>query len=288
MKRKVLAIFCACFMALSLVACGDNTSAVSDDSSTTQVAVVEKPTPEVTATVEPAEEEKPTVTVTDKPEEDKPDDVVEPTEDPAQDDNSTDTDTDEAKPDSTSQDAVTSTTDGTSTDTTSQDTTPTTTDQQPAQETTPTQTDPETNTGTSTTTTNVSGTFNVDNYFCDSNATDFWIIDHQVDILYGSWFIEISTNTYNANSAYISIGRWDWNATYCNINTYSYVFDFGEGSKVVSEFYPGYGNSVSKTALAILPTLVDYMRSSGDPSADPNIPGCTFKPCQSDNPFVQY
>ena len=76
MKRKVLAIFCACFMALSLVACGDNTSAVSDDSSTTQVAVVEKPTPEVTATVEPAEEEKPTVTVTDKPEEDKPDDVV--------------------------------------------------------------------------------------------------------------------------------------------------------------------------------------------------------------------
>lgn len=287
MKRKVLAIFCACLLTFSLAACGNNTSAVSDNDSSTQVAVVEKPSPEVTATVEPAEEEKPSVTVTEKPEEEKPDDVVEPTEEPTQDDTSTDTD--EAKPDSTSQDAVTSTTDGTSTDTTSQDTTPTTTDQQPAQETTPTQTDPVADTGSSFSTAGIGNSFDVNNYaYHVSNADVVYEIDHQVMIVYGSWFIEMSTNNYNASNAYISVGRWDQNATYWNVNTYSYVFAFGEGSRIIDEDSPGYSYSVSKTALAILPTLVDYMKASGDPSVAPNIPGCTFKPCQSDNPFTQY
>ncbi len=289
MKRRVLAIFCACLMTLSFTACGNNTSAVSDNDSSAQVAVVEKPSPEVTTTVEPIEEEKPSATVTEKPEEDKPDETK-PTQEPAQDETSTDTD--EAKPDTTTQDTATSTDSGTSTDTTSQDTTPTTTDQQPAQDTTPAQTDPAVDTGTSTSAPTVSGTFDVDDFVYNvSNASDYYMTDKQIMLVYGSWFIEISTSgsTYSPGNAYISIGSWDYNATYWNINTYSCVFSFGDGSKIATEFYPEYTKySVSKTALAILPTLVDYMKASGDPSVAPSIPGYTFKPCQSDNPYVQY
>lgn len=283
MKRRVLAIFCACLMTLSFTACGNNTSAVSDNDSSAQVAVVEKPSPEVTTTVEPVEEEKPSATVTEKPEEDKPDETK-PTQEPAQDEVSTDTD--EAKPDTTNQDTTTSTDSGTSTDTTSQDTTPATTDQQPAQDTTPAQTEPG---GGGASTSNVSGTFDIDNYVLNiSNASDYYMIDEQVMIVYGSWFIEMSTDYYNANTAYISMGSWDYNAASWNINTYSCVFSFGDGSSISSEKYPGYTRHVSKTALAILPTLVDYMKASGDPSVAPSIPGYTFKPCQSDNPFTQY
>ncbi len=287
MKRKVFAIFCACLMTFSLVACGKTTSADSTSDDTAQVAEIDPPSPEVTTTVEPVEEEKPSATVTEKPAEEVKPDPVEPAQDPAQDD--TFADTDEVKPDATNQDAAMSTDSGTSTDTTSQDTTPTETDQQPAQDTTSTQADLATDTGSIFSIAGIGSTFDVNNYaYHVSGADVVYEIDHQVMIVYGSWFIEMSTNSYNANSAYISVGRWDTNATYWNVNTYSYVFAFGDGSRIIDEDSPGYSYNVSKTALAILPTLVDYMKNSGNPSVAPNIPGCTFKSCQSDNPFVQF
>ena len=282
MKRKVFAIFCACLMTFSLAACGKATSDNSTSDDAAQVAEIEKPTPE--ATIKPEETTKPAVEET-KPQEEKPV-VQEPTEDTTQEDTTT---TDETKPTDTDQGNGNNTDTSTSTDSgnTQQDTTAT--DQQPAQDQQPTQTDPAVDTGTSTSTPTVSGTFDVNDFVYNvSNADDFWVINEQIDFLYGSWFIEISTSGYNANTAYISIGSWDWNASYWNYNTYSCVFAFGDGAKVVSEDYPGYSNTVSKTALAILPTLVDYMKNSGDPSVAPNIPGYTFKPCQSNNPFTQY
>ena len=286
MKRKVFAIFCACLMTFSLVACGKTTSADSSSDDTTQVAVIEKPTPEVV--VEPEETTKPTVEET-KPQEEEPV-VQEPAEDTTQEDTTT---TDETKPTDTDQGNGNNTDTSTSTDAdnTQQDTT-TTDQQQTTQDQQPTQTDPTVDTGTSTSTPTVSGTFDVDDFVYNvSNASDYYMTDKQIMLVYGSWFIEISTSasTYSPGNAYISIGRWDYNATYWNINTYSCVFSFGDGSKIASEFYPDYTKySVSKTALAILPTLVDYMKNSGDPSVAPNIPGYTFKPCQSDNPYVQY
>ena len=283
MKRKVFAIFCACLMTFSLVACGKTTSADSTSDDSTQVAVVEKPTPEVVA--EPEETTKPTVEET-KPQEVEPV-VQEPTEDTTQEDTTT---TDETKPTDTDQGNGNNTDTSTSTDTgnTQQDTTATD-QQQTTQDTTSTQADPATDTGSSFSTAGIGSTFDVNNYaYHVSGADVVYEIDHQVMIVYGSWFIEMSTNSYNANSAYISVGRWDTNATYWNVNTYSYVFDFGDGSRIIDEDSPNYSYNVSKTALAILPTLVDYMKNSGDPSVAPNIPGCTFKPCQSDNPFVQY
>lgn len=287
MKRKVFAIFCACLMTFSLVACGKTTSADSSSDDTTQVAVVEKPTPEVV--VEPEETTKPTVEET-KPQEEEPV-VQEPAEDTTQEDTTT---TDETKPTDTDQGNGNNTDTSTSTDTgnTQQDTTATD-QQQTTQDQQPAQTDPTVDTGTSTSTTTVSGTFDIDDFVLNvSNANDYYMSDKQIMLVYGSWFIEISTSgsTYSPGNAYISIGNWDYNATYWNINTYSCVFSFGDGSKIVTEKYPNYSNNytVSKTALAILPTLVDYMKASPQTDVAPNIPGYTFKPCQSDNPYVQY
>ncbi len=92
MKRKVFAIFCVCLMTFSLVACGKTTSADPSSDDAAQVAEIEKTTSEVT--IKPEETTKLVVEET-KPQEDKPVvqnqlsyTVVEPTENPANVDNS--------------------------------------------------------------------------------------------------------------------------------------------------------------------------------------------------------
>ncbi len=297
MKRKTLSILLIGLMVLNLSACGENTSSAVSDTAVTQIeAVAEQPSEKETD--EAAEEPKPEA----EPEETKPEEVIseniseETDEAVTEEKHSEDTEAEpeesttvEINPTNEVKDTSDTTSSSGSTDTVDIQQDVTAPDPHPTPDQQPAQPEPVADTGTSVATVTVSGTFDINDFVYNiSNADDFWIIDHQVDLLYGSWFIEISTNTYSADSAYISIGRWDWNATYCNINTYSYVFPFGNGSKVVSEDYPGYGNSVSQTALSILPTLVEYMKNSGAPSVAPNIPGCTFKPCQSNNPFVQY
>ena len=288
MKRKVFAIFCACLMTFSLVACGKTTSADSTSDDAAQVAEIEKPTPE--ATIKPEETAKPVVEET-KPQEDKPV-VQEPAEDTTQEDTAT---TDKTKPTDTDQGNGNNTDNSTNTDSgnTQQDITATD-QQQTNQDQQTTQTNPtvDTGTSTSTSTTTVSGTFDIDNYvYNQSSSGCYYMSSEQLMIVYGSWFIEISTSaqTYSPGNAYISIGRWDYNATYWNNNTYSCVFSFGDGSAISSESYPDYNRySISKTAISILPTLEAYMAASPQTDVAPNIPGYTFKPCQSDNPFVQY
>ena len=294
MKRKTLSIILICLMVLNLSACGENTtSTVSDNVVTQTEAVAEQPAEKETD--EAVEETKPEEEISEEAQEETEEAVTE--EKPSED---TEAEPEasaavETNPTNEVQDTGDTKTSPSSTDTvdTQQDVTAPdprpTPDQQPAQDTTSTQADSATDTGSSFSTAGIGSTFDVNNYaYHVSGADVVYEIDHQVMIVYGSWFIEMSTNSYNANSAYISVGRWDTSATYWNVNTYSYVFAFGDGSRIIDEDSPGYSYNVSKTALAILPTLVDYMKNSGNPSVAPNIPGCTFKSCQSDNPFVQF
>ncbi len=301
MKRKTLSIILIGLIVLNMSACGkDSTSNTSNnvtqiESSNEQVADTDEKESEESVEELESEVEEENITEENIFEEDTEkadEEVIEEETSEETGEEQRESGTDETRPADTDQGNGNDTDTSTSADTgnTQQDTTAT--DQQPAQDQQPTQTDPAINTGTSTSTPTVSGTFDIDDFVYNvSNASDYYMSDKQIMLVYGSWFIEISTSgsTYSPGNAYISIGNWDYNATYWNINTYSCVFSFGDGSKIATEFYPEYTKySVSKTALAILPTLVDYMKASPQTDVAPNIPGYTFKPCQSDNPYVQY
>ncbi len=300
MKRKTLSILLIGLMLINISACGKNSPSGTPDNaaqielSNEQAADIDEKESEESVEELESEVEEENINEENNFEEDTEkadEEVIEEETSEETGEEQRESGTDETKPTDTDQGNGNDTDTSTSVDTgnTQQDTTAT--DQQPAQDQQPTQTDPTIDTGTSTSTPTVSGTFDVDDFADNVSNAVYYMTDKQIMLVYGSWFIEISTSgsTYSPGNAYISIGRWDYNATYWNINTYSCVFSFGDGSKIATEAYPEYTKySVSKTALAILPTLVDYMKASPQTDVAPNIPGYTFKPCQSDNPYVQY
>ena len=134
------------------------------------------------------------------------------------------------------------------------------------------------------------GKFNVDKFSWESEALEFMMTEKQILFLYDNiWFIEISGDAQSTTQAAISVGKWEtgrsdrWNITY-----YSCVFDFGTKVKVSSRDYPEYTYYISQNTLDYLQATVDAMKANPQFDTPPNVPGITFKPCQFNDPFIQF
>ena len=132
----------------------------------------------------------------------------------------------------------------------------------------------------------VDGMFDIEGYGKSTGAGEVYIIKEEFLYLYdNTWFVEVSSDLENADKAFISIGKWDTaQADRWNINTFSYVFEFGEPIGTSGNEFK---YNVSKQALAYLPLVITQMKSLPKTDEAPNVTGTEFKPCQYDDPFVQ-
>lgn len=132
----------------------------------------------------------------------------------------------------------------------------------------------------------VDGMFDIEGYGKSTGAGEVYIIKEEFLYLYdNTWFVEVSSDLENADKAFISIGKWDTTQSdRWNINTFSYVFEFGEP---IGTSGNEFNYNVSKQALAYLPLVITQMKNLPKTDEAPMVEGTEFKPCQYDDPFVQ-
>ncbi len=281
MKRRLKIFALGTVLLLSLAACGGGCSANTNEeiitpTPTSTVAEVTEPEevvkPEV---VEPAKPENVEPEVVEKPEVIEPEEtekpeVVEPTEEvPA-----VEQKPDDSKPEPVQPDPA-------------PEQTPVEPQPQPVEEvpvvTTPAPA-PSTSFDSSINACMKNGAFDVPT-FGDNTVADLWYRTYpDFCIVYDmAWFVQAGSSDAYPGKGFIAIGRWTYDdPNRCNVFTYSYVFDFGDGINTTD------GYAIPSTVLQYLPAVVNAMKANPDPSVAPAVPGTNFKPCQSDNCFVQY
>ena len=130
------------------------------------------------------------------------------------------------------------------------------------------------------------GKFDFKAYGKAAGASD--VKNGQVSFLYnfGNLFImvQVGTDDGDPNTSCVSIGNWDEsNPDRWNLSTYSFLFDTGETMPTTVD-----NLLIAKQSLAILPDLIDWLKSSQSADIKPEIPGADFKPCDPYNDFAQH
>ena len=130
------------------------------------------------------------------------------------------------------------------------------------------------------------GKFDFKAYGKAAGASD--VKNGQVSFLYnfGNLFImvQVGTDDGDPNTSCVSIGNWDEsNPDRWNLSTYSFLFETGETMPTTVD-----NLLVAKQSLAILPDLIDWLKTNQSADVKPEISGADFRPCDPYNDFAQH